>query len=232
MRQVEIGNGKENGLPPEKCDFRAGVLWSRIGEARMNGFFAKWAPRVTLATGGLVSTCGCYAYHDLVDPCYPQRYEFMARHEVKSAFCPQVQNGHVLDQTVWNWMFESGTPTLTQAGMEHLAYLARRRPAPDTTIYLQVAEDVSYDPANPMRMAEARTQLDTRRTQAILDYLATQTAGRPVTFTVVRHDPNVVDLSAVPVNTSVLQYEGSAQGVMVKPGGGTGTANVTGGTAR
>jgi hypothetical protein len=232
MRLVKIGNGKENGLPPEKCDFRAGVLWSRIGEARMNGFFAKWAPRVTLATGGLVSTCGCYTYHDLVDPCYPQRYEFMARHEVKEAFCPQVQNGHVLDQTMWNWQFEPGTPTLTQAGMEHLAYLARRRPAPDPTIYLQVAEDVTYDPANPMKMAEARTQLDTRRTQAILDYLATQTAGRPVTFTVVRHDPNVSDLSAVPVNTSVLQYQGSAQGVMLKPGGGTGTANVSGGTAK
>src|SRR5947209_5202561 len=60
---------------------------------------------------GSGSGCGsglgnCQAYRNLVDPCYPQRYEYMARKEVNEAFIPQVQNGHVLDQTIWNWMFE------------------------------------------------------------------------------------------------------------------------------
>ena len=68
-----------------------------------------------LALIGCCSTCG--NYHDLVDPCYPQRYEFMARKEVNEAFIPQVQNGHVLDQTVWNYYFEPGTERLTTGGL-------------------------------------------------------------------------------------------------------------------
>ena len=27
---------------------------------------------------------GCYGYRDIVDPCYPERYEYMARKEVKA----------------------------------------------------------------------------------------------------------------------------------------------------
>src|SRR4051794_34307779 len=93
---------------------------------------------------------GCYGYRDLVDPCYPERYEYAARQEVKAALAPQVQNGHVLDQTVWNYHFEPGTDRLNQGGLDHLAHLARRRPAPDPVIYLQTAQpDVVYDPAAP-----------------------------------------------------------------------------------
>ena len=54
----------------------------------------------------------------------------------------QVHNGHVLDQTVWNSHFEPGTDHLTAGGLAHLDYLARRRPAPDTTVFLEVAKDV------------------------------------------------------------------------------------------
>src|SRR5437660_186226 len=102
----------------------------------MNGIIARSVAAVCLAGGTMTALGGCYGYHDLVDPCYPQRYEYAARTEVRESFAPQVANGHVLDQTVWNWQFESGTAVLTPAGMEHLAYLARRRPAPDPTIYL------------------------------------------------------------------------------------------------
>jgi hypothetical protein len=188
----------------------------------MNGFMAKTLTAVCLAGGGLTLSGGCCAYSDLVDPCYPQRYEYAAREEVRASFCPQIHNGHILDQTVWNYHFEPGSAVLTPGGMEHLAYLARRRPCPDPTIYLQIAMDVPYDPANPVAMVEARNTLDTKRTQAILDYLSAQTAGRPVPFTVCRHDPAEVGLSAVPVGVSIRQLQTSAQGILVRPvvGGG------------
>ena len=109
----------------------------------MNGFAARAVSTVCALSG--IAALGCYTWGDVVDPCYPQRYEFAARQEVKQAFSPQVQNGHILDQTVWNYHFEPGTATLTPAGLEHLAYLARRRPCPDPTIYLQVAQDIPYD---------------------------------------------------------------------------------------
>src|SRR5262249_55662804 len=114
----------------------------------MKGFITQ-TMAVALVTGGLALSSGCDAYRNIVDPCYPQRYEFQSRREVVSAIAPQVLNGHVLDQTVWNYQFESGTDKLTPGGMEHLAYLARRRPAPDPNIYLQTAEDITYDQAAP-----------------------------------------------------------------------------------
>src|SRR5436309_14893308 len=40
------------------------------------------------------------------DRCWPQRYNNLAHRAVNRAFTPQVQNGHVLDQTMWNHMFE------------------------------------------------------------------------------------------------------------------------------
>src|SRR6516225_8236195 len=104
----------------------------------MKGFITK-----TLKTAcglGLLGMTGCFGYYDLVDPCYPERYNSMARHEVNQAFAPQMQNGHILDQTIWNFKFEEGTDKLTPGGMDHLAYLARRRPCPDPTIYLQTAQ--------------------------------------------------------------------------------------------
>ena len=111
----------------------------------MKGFIAKTASAVSFSGLALALVNGCY-YRDIVDPCYPQRYEYAARMEVNQAFAPQVRNGHVLDQTLWNYEFEPGTARLTPGGMEHLAYLARRRPTPDTTPYLQLAQppDVVY----------------------------------------------------------------------------------------
>src|SRR4051794_20149177 len=95
-----------------------------------------------LALGGLV---GCYHMGDLYDPCWPQRYNYMASKELKAAVAPQVNNGKVLDQTIWNYHFEVGTDRLTAGGLEHLAYLARRRPCPDTNLFLQTAQDIAYD---------------------------------------------------------------------------------------
>jgi hypothetical protein len=187
----------------------------------MNGIITKTLASACLA-GAALGLGGCYGYHDLVDPCYPQRYEFAARQDVVHSFGPQVLNGHVLEQTIWNYYFETGSAVLTPGGMEHLAYLARRRPCPDPTLYLQVAQDIPFDPANPPAYVEARNQLDNKRVQAILDYVNAQTVGRPVPFTVCRHDPDDPGMSAVPMENSIRQVQTTSQGILVKPVTGTG----------
>jgi hypothetical protein len=189
----------------------------------MNGFMARTVSTFCCALCGMAAV-GCYTWGDLVDPCYPQRYEFAARQEVKQAFAAQVLNGHILDQTVWNYHFEPGTATLTPAGLEHLAYLARRRPCPDPNIYLQVAQDISYDSNKFAEFVESRNSLDTKRAQAIQDFLTAETSGRNLTFNVVRHDPPEDGMSAVPQAVSVRLFQLSAQGVVVKPSLGGGGA--------
>jgi hypothetical protein len=186
----------------------------------MKGFIRTAAIMCTAAVGGM----GCYCYRDLVDPCYPQRYEYASRVEEKAAFAPQVQNGHVLDQTVWNYHFEPGTANLTAGGIDHLAYLARRRPQPDPLVFLQTAQDVTYDAKNPEKMVEERNDLDRQRVEAIQRFLGAQTAGRSCTFQVQIHDPAEVGMPAVPVDRIVHQMYESFRGRL-----GFGGASVSGG---
>ena len=68
-----------------------------------------------------LASIGCWDdrthYSDLVDPCYPERYNHMAKQAVNDGMLPQLQNGHILDQTVWNSHFETGKDTLTPGGL-------------------------------------------------------------------------------------------------------------------
>jgi hypothetical protein len=194
----------------------------------MNGFISK-ALRVAYLGGGLALAGGCVTYHDLVDPCWPDRYNCAARREVEAAFGPQVFNGHVLDQTIWNCMFEPGTDCLTPCGTAHLVYIAERRPHPDPKVYVQTAFDVPYDPCAPELFAQARNSLDQRRVVAIQKYLTAITDGHPIPFEVVVHDPPCVGLSAIPVNIAIQQmytgFRGNlpiTAGVSVTGGGGVG----------
>jgi hypothetical protein len=129
----------------------------------------------------------------------------MARQSVNAAMAPQVQNGHVLDQTVWNYYFEPGTDKLTTGGLERLAYIARRRPCPDTLLYLQTAQDVVFDHCAPEQMAEHRQILDGKRIAAVQAYLTAQTAGRPMPFQVVIHDPSEPYLASAAANNMISQ---------------------------
>jgi uncharacterized membrane protein YgcG len=129
---------------------------------------------------------------------------------------------------MWNFYFEPGTDKLTQGGLSQLAYLARRRPQPDTMIYLQAAQDLSYDPAAPDRFAASRYDLDTKRIQAVQKFLNAQTAGRRQDFQVVVHDPAEVGASAAYANVAVGKMVGGATGVLSSSTGGGG-GNTTGG---
>ncbi len=94
----------------------------------MNGFIKTTVAGLCLGSG-LTVMVGCYQYRQWVDPCWPERYNAEARVERARHSGAQAHNGHVLDQTVWNYHFEvdpkSGLPTdrLNVAGMEHLKYL-------------------------------------------------------------------------------------------------------------
>ncbi len=153
---------------------------------------------------GMAASSGCNKQGKCVDPCYPERYIHHARNEVNAGFAPQVQNGHILDQTVWNYHFEAGKDELTTGGRDQLDGLVRRRPRPDSRVYLATARDVSYDAANPDKLVDSRRDLDDRRANAVLKYVQAQTAGRPMQFEVVVHDPMETGQHAAPANRSVL----------------------------
>ena len=193
----------------------------------MNGFIKSRLAIGLLLASGLT---GCYCYQKCVDPCWPQRYNYMARAETLEAVNAQANNGHILDQTVWNHFFENdpktGRPTdkLNALGRQHLTHMAQRRPNPDPKVFLQTAQDVTYDSENPNKMAETRNELDTKRIEAIQKFLNAQTAGRGLVFQVQVHDPAEVGIPAVPVDRVVHQMYESFRGRL----GGTG-ASVTGG---
>lgn len=192
----------------------------------MKGFIAR---TLALSCGAalLATAGGCWTYGDLVDPCWPQRYERMAKDEVNASSAPQIQNGHVLDQTVWNWMFEPGTERLTYGGQEHLAYVVRRRPFPDGQVFLQTAQDITYDPQAPDKFVEARCDLDAKRIASVQKYLTAAAAGRHVDFQVTVIDPSDPGMSAIPANLAVQKMYTGSTGILA--GGGAGAAGATGG---
>lgn len=182
----------------------------------MKGLIARtW---LGICGAAMLAGSGC-TYWNFVDPCWPERYNYMARQEVQAGMAPQVQNGHVLDQTIWNYHFEPGTDKLTPGALEHLNYIARRRPTPDMVVYLQTAQDVSYDPAAPEKLGEARSKLDATRAVAIQKYLSAYTEGRHASFQVLVHDPGKVDMPAQPAVQAVTKMYAGSQGSLAGAGG-------------
>jgi YD repeat-containing protein len=148
----------------------------------MKGFIRQAVLGTSLGAA-LASVGGCVPeYRELVDPCWPDRYNYQARHAVRDTFNAQAANGHALDQTVWNQHFEVGSDKLIKAGEEHLKYLARRHPAPDPHVFVQTSWDAKGD----------RTGLDQKRIQAVQTYLASVMLNHPGT---VVFDVCVVDFA-------------------------------------
>jgi hypothetical protein len=191
----------------------------------MKGIVTKALAGAALA-GGLTAG-GCETYQKCVDPCWPERYNNTARREVISAFAPQVQNGHILDQTIYNYQFETGTDRLTDSGRDQLDTLVRRRPVPDPRIFLATARDVGYEPANPDAYKTAQDNLNNLRSIAIQKYLGAQTGGRPMQFEVVVHDPMPVGEAADPANRSIRLNHNSTAGSLAGGASAT-TASSTG----
>lgn len=161
----------------------------------MKGFIGK-----VVAVLGSVATVagmsGCEHLRDLYDPCYPERYWYASRQNVHAGIAPQVRNGHILDQTVWNYHFECGTDRLTCGGMEQLDHIARRRPHPDTCVFMETAHDLCYDQCKPDEYVHARSCLDSKRVTAVKQYLTTAcAAGTGTEFEVYIHNPPDVSIA-------------------------------------
>lgn len=133
---------------------------------------------------------GCFGYRDVVDPYYPKRYNVDARNSVRTAFAPQVSNGNVLDQTVWDFHFETGKPELNAMGKDHLKRLARRRPVAQEVIFLQVAQ-------NPDEKVNNK-ELNKVRSENIKAYMTKISEDKVHSeFQVVLHDPAEVSGSGI-----------------------------------
>ncbi len=177
---------------------------------------------------GLVGCMGGARYRNLVDPCQFERYSSTARQEVVAGFAPQVENGHILDQTIWNYHFETGTEKLTLGGRDKIDQLIRRRPEPDPLFLIQTAHDVPpYDPQHPELTAEAIKTLNENRAKAVQDYVKAQTVGRPIPVQVAIHDPSDPAISGVGIGRALMMrnymYMGSMMmGGMGMSGGGMG----------
>jgi hypothetical protein len=172
----------------------------------------------TFAVAAGLSGCCDYCYHDLVDPCYPQRYICQARQQVYAPLAAQANNGLVLEQTLWNHHFvtvKEGDKTktvLSPAGKARLDYLVRRRPGPVPEVFVQTAHDLPFDPEKPQEFASQRMEMDSQRVKAVSDYLA---AVRPdVAFRVTVHDPHPVGLQGNEVVNAVTHMQQTSQGAM------------------
>jgi len=149
--------------------------------------FAAAAFTITASVGctGGGSRPGLQArYSNLVDPCWPERYSQQAREAALSPHDIQVANAQVIDQTIWNYHFEVGGANLNANGRQRLDYLARRRPTPDSRVFIQTARDIGFDAAAPEKMVNARTELDAKRSQAVLAYLGAQPNGAATVYEV------------------------------------------------
>lgn len=165
---------------------------------------------------------------DLYDRCWPQRDSNLSHRAVNRAFTPQVQNGHVLDQTIWNQHFECGTARLNPAGLAQLQQISRRRPEVDRTVYVATSLDLEYDPACPDRYCGARQELDGLRVAAVQKYLVGLNCGRCQDFQVLVHDPADVTLHSNAVSRTVMGMYGQFRGGIGGGGGGGAVAGPTG----
>jgi hypothetical protein len=192
--------------------------------------FTKTALAMACMAGsaGAIGCSGGEHYRNLVDPCHMDRYSSVARQDIVTAFTPQVQNGRILDQTVFNYHFEAGTDKLHAMGMKKLDELVQRRPQPDTRLFLATAHDVTYSVDKPEEFGKTRQELDAKRVVAIQKYLSAATAGRPMAFEVLIHDPAETGISGVAARNSILSQRSGYVGTLGNAGSVSSTANAGG----
>ena len=167
---------------------------------------------------GVLSITGCYGtFHEVVDPCYPERYNCKARENVAEVRQLQVQNGLAYEQTLYVHHFNAGTESLNPGGIALLSRLANRRPAADTTIFFQTAQN-SYDLdyKKPEEYASKRKELDEKRKVEIEKFLKVE---RPdLTFTVLVSNPAKLGMSGAEGGRAISDIKSSASGTYLIPG--------------
>lgn len=167
---------------------------------------------------GVLSVTGCYGtYHELVDPSYPERYSCKAREEVREITNLQIQNGLMYEQTLYVHHFNPASDELNAGGVAQLQRLANRRPAPESTIYIQTAQN-SYDLdfKKPEEYSSKRKDLDSKRKVSVENYLKME---RPdVAFTVVLSNPAKLGMSGAEGNASIRNIRGTSRGYFMIPG--------------
>jgi len=174
---------------------------------------------------------GCFGYRDVVDPYYPKRYNVDARNSVRASLAPQVSNGNVLDQTVWDFHFETGKPELNAMGKDHLKRLARRRPVAQEVIFLQVAQNPDEN-ANNKELNKARSEnIKTYMTKISQDKVHPE-------FQVVLHDPAEVSGSGIEAARIIGGKQSGVSGIFTNGqsgsssgGGNTGSSGSGSGTS-
>ena len=85
---------------------------------------------------------------------------------------------------------------------------------------MQTAKNVPYDPANPDRITNLRSELDNNRVVAVQKYLIAKCAGRGLDFQVLVHDPSDQDLSANWVGIAINKMNARPQGGLMTTGSG------------
>jgi hypothetical protein len=153
----------------------------------MKGFIKQTAATLCFSAS-LLTVLGCYHYRDIVDPCWPERYNSIAAHSVREIHNAQSDKGHLLDQTIWSDDFDGAK--LKPSAIARLERIAHLEPVPLLLkVYLQDAK-LPYDAKKaPEEQIDAREILNQARARAIQAYLATQRSElRPTAYEVLVHD--------------------------------------------
>lgn len=167
-------------------------------------------------------------YRSFVDPCWPERYNATARSEVIAPFAQQVNNGTVMNQTIWNWYFEKGSEKLTPAGMAKLDSIAQTRPSPEPRLYLQAARDLEATNDNLDKIAGDRETLTQKRAATVMKYLGTQPAiGNPTTYEIFVHDTPTLGMPASFTAASIRDQQRGYVGTLPGAQGGSGMGGGT-----
>jgi len=129
-----------------------------------------------LLSASLVSLTGCYGtYNDLVDPCYPERYNCQARAEVQSRIAMQSKNGLDIEQTLYNYHFKPNSADIAPSGQNLLTRVATRRPSAFKEVFVQnsfdAVTDANFDPATAGATADKIRELNKNRRDAVLAFL-------------------------------------------------------------
>jgi hypothetical protein len=117
-------------------------------------------------------------------------------------------------------LVEAGTDKLNPSGYDKLDQIVRRRPEPDNRIFIQTARDLAFNPAQPDGFADARRELDAKRGAAIEKYLGAQTAGRPMQFALLVHDPADPGMAAASAARAIGSQRANYTGVLAGGAGG------------